>query len=510
MQHLFRSLGTRLIITHILVAITVLIVVGVALLATVPPIQRALTFRHLASSRQASLLFSRQLASQGPNNKIPQRQLLVQVLQDQAQTQNIRILLVNPATQKITFDTANHLTGTTWLESLSSDPVALRWWQRLFSNRALSGNRVLRNQTIRNTARLENELWFYVAGPITPGRGAEALFLIVMRQRVPLWQTLRTFTEEVPPLLIAGVFLAILAMIFLLSTWVAGSVTRSLAPVITGTQQIAAGNQDYRVPVDASSLREVAQLAASFNRMAERVQQSQQAQREFVANVSHDLKTPLTSIQGFAQALIDGAAAHPAAQARAAEIIHAEAQRLSKLVNQLLEAMNLDSGQLQFNLQLLELNQNLGDLFNSYAARSESSRIIFKWQPSAAPLIVNADLNYLPRVFTNLLDNAFIHTPSGGSITILAQRLTAPDKAAAFAEISIVDTGKGIPAADLPYIFDRFYQVDKSRSGKRGFGLGLSIVQDIVEAHGGTVGVESMENLGSRFWVRLPLRPDVD
>ncbi|CAN5711173.1 hypothetical protein BH10CHL1_BH10CHL1_08250 [soil metagenome] len=506
MQRLFRSLGTRLIITHILVAIAVLIVIGALLLASVPPLQRALIFRSLVSNRQASLIINRQIASQ--NNKGAPRQLLFQALQDQAKTQEIRVLLANPTTQKIIFDTANTLTGTTWLASLSEDPAALRWWQRLFNNRAF--NRTARNQTIRNTVRLEDGLWFYVAGPLTPNRGAEALFLIVMRPRVPLWQTLRTVTEEVSPLLMVGVLFAILLMIYLLSAWVAGSVTHSLAPVIAGTQQLAAGNQDYRVPVDHSSLQEMAQLALSFNRMAERVQQSQQAQREFVANISHDLKTPLTSIQGFAQALIDGAATNPATQARAAEIIHAEAQRLGKLVNELLEAMNLDSGQLQFAPQPLDLNQNLGDLLNSYLARSEDSGIALKWQAAPTPLMVNADLNYLPRVFTNLLDNAFSHTPRGGSITVQAQRLNPVGKAPAFAEISIIDTGKGIPEADLAYIFDRFYQVDKSRSGKRGFGLGLSIVQGIVEAHGGTVGVSSVENLGSRFWVRLPLCPEIN
>ncbi|MCX6044793.1 MAG: HAMP domain-containing sensor histidine kinase [Chloroflexi bacterium] len=508
MQRLFRSLGTRLIITHILVAIAVLVVIGALLLASVPSLQRALTFRGLVSNRQASLLVNRQIAaSQGQNNQAASRQSLFQALQDQAETQAIRILLINPATQKITFDTANRLAGTTWLESLNDDTAALRWWQRLFNNRLLASNRAVRNQTIRNTVRLEDELWFYVAGPLPAGRRTDPLFLVVMRARIPLWQTLRTLTEEMPPLLIVSVLFAILVMIYLLSAWVAGSVTRSLAPVIAGTQQLAAGNQEYRVPVDRTSLQEVTQLAVSFNRMAERVQQSQQAQREFVANISHDLKTPLTSIQGFAQALIDGAATNPATQARAAEIIHTEAQRLSKLVNALLEAVNLDSGQLQFDPQPLDLNQNLSDLFTSYLARSENSGITLQWQPFPAPLMVNADLNYLPRVFTNLLDNAFSYTPRGGQITVQAQQISEPAKAGAFVEVSIADTGKGIPAADLPYIFDRFYQVDKSRSGKRGFGLGLSIVRGIVEAHGGTVGVMSVENLGSRFWVRLPLRP---
>jgi two-component system OmpR family sensor kinase len=509
MQRFFGSLGNRLILTHILVATAVLVVVSVALLATVPPLQRGLAFRRLSGSRQTSLLLSRHSAKFAPNDNTPAHPLLLQMLQDQARTQDVRILLVNPQNQQIVFDTANNLTSTNWPESLAAEAPRLRWWPQLSGNKQATAAQTGRNQIIRGSTRLAGGLWFYVAGPFFE-RAPDDLFIVLMRQRTSLWRAFGTLTEEVPPWIIASVLLAILAIIYLLSAWVAGSVTRNLAPMITGTQQIASGNVDYRVPAQASSLREVALLAASFNRMAERVQQSQQAQRDFVANVSHDLKTPLTSIQGFAQALVDGAATHPAAQARAAEIIYAEAQRLDKLVNQLLEAMNLDSGQLQLNQQPLDLNQNLGDLLSGYAARSESSGITLKWQPSATPLIVNADLNYLQRVFTNLLDNAFIHTPRGGSITIHTQRITAPDKSATFAEITLADTGKGIPAADLPHIFDRFYQVDKSRSGKRGFGLGLSIVRGIVEAHNGTVGVESVENLGSRFWVRLPLRLTVD
>jgi len=306
------------------------------------------------------------------------------------------------------------------------------------------------------------------------------------------------------------VLLTILGIIYLLSVWVAGSVIRNLTPVITGTQQIAAGRLDYRVPTDGSSLREVALLAQSFNGMAERVQQSQQAQRNFVANVSHDLKTPLTSIQGFAQALLDGAAMNPTAQARAAEIIHSEAQRLDKLVNELLEAMNLDSGQLQLNRQPFDLNQHLADLLHAYTVRSEQSDIKLVWQPVTTPLVIHADVDYLQRVFSNLLDNAFAHTPSGGTITVRTTTVMLLGKGERAVEVSLADTGKGIPSRDLPYIFDRFYQVDKSRSGKRGFGLGLSIVRGMVEAHGGTVGVESTEGRGSRFWVRLPLRQALD
>jgi len=126
------------------------------------------------------------------------------------------------------------------------------------------------------------------------------------------------------------------------------------------------------------------------------------------------------------------------------------------------------------------------------------------WQLAASSLMVSADPDYLQRAFTNLLDNAFTHTPNGGKITVRT-RITASTPAEHFAEVEIIDTGKGIPSSDLPYIFDRFYQVDKSRSGQRGFGLGLSIVRGIVEAHHGVVGVDSQPGAGSRFWVQLPL-----
>ncbi|MFN8487197.1 MAG: HAMP domain-containing sensor histidine kinase [Caldilineaceae bacterium] len=499
MRHLFHRLGTRLLITHILVALAVLVVVGIALLATVPPVQRALTFRRLATSRQASLLLGRQVVKLEQNGKTAQQQLLFQMLRDQAQAQDMRILLVNTDNKNVTFDSAGKLTDTPWTEPLVAPTQTPRWW------RILPGNRLVRNQVLRGTLQLEGNVWFYVAGPMLPVRGAVNLSLIAMRERTPLWTTLRALTEEVPPVVFASILLAILAIIYLLSAWVASSVTRSLMPVLAGTQQIAAGNLDYRVPTNASSLREVALLARSFNRMAERVQQTQQAQRDFVANVSHDLKTPLTSIQGFAQALLDGAAANPATQARAAEIIHAEAQRLSRLVNELLEALNLDSGQLQLNQERLDLNQQLQDLLKSYTARSEGAGIKLLWQPVPTPIVVSADPHYLQRVFTNLLDNAFTYTPAGGQITVSTASVTAPDKTDSFAEVTVADTGKGIPAADLPHIFDRFYQVDKARSGKRGFGLGLSIVRSIVDAHGGAVQVESTLNVGSRFQVWLPL-----
>ena len=499
MRHLFRSLGTRLLITHILVALAVLLVVGVALLATVPPIQRALTFRRLTTSRQASLLLGRQVVKLEQNGKTAQQQLLYQMLRDQAQAQDMRILLVDTDNKNVTFDSAGKLTNKTWTEPLVASTQTLRWW------RLLPGNRLVRNQALRGTLQLEGNLWFYVAGPMLPVRSAVNLSLIAMRERTSLWTTLRDLTEEVPPVVFAGILVAILAIIYLLSAWVANSVTRSLLPVLAGTQQIASGHLEYRVPTDTSSLREATLLAQSFNRMAERVQQTQQAQRDFVANVSHDLKTPLTSIQGFAQALLDGAAANPTTQARAAEIIHTEAQRLGKLVNELLEALNLDSGQLQLNREPLDLNQQLQDLLKGYTARSESTGIKFLWQPASTPIIVNADPHYLQRVFTNLLDNAFSHTPAGGQITVSTANGAGPDKTDSFAEVTVADTGKGIPAADLPHIFDRFYQVDKARSGKRGFGLGLTIVRGIVDAHGGTIQVESTPNVGSRFQVRLPV-----
>jgi signal transduction histidine kinase len=252
--------------------------------------------------------------------------------------------------------------------------------------------------------------------------------------------------------------------------------------------------------------QEVRALAQSFNDMVERVAAAQQVQRDFLANVSHDLRTPLTSIQGFSQAVAEGIASDPESARRAAQIIHDEAGRLHRMVEELLDLARIESGQFDMRRHAVRTGEVLGAVGESLSvkAREKGLRLEVSIPPDLPRIAGDGDR--LAQVFTNLLDNAIKHTPPGGQVSLRAE--AGPDGIL----ITVRDTGEGIPAADLSRIFERFYQVDKSRQrGEQpGMGLGLAITRQIVEAHGGTIRVASTVGTGTAFTVWLPLpSPDM-
>jgi signal transduction histidine kinase len=304
------------------------------------------------------------------------------------------------------------------------------------------------------------------------------------------------------PLLQAGLIGLVLAIG--LAVLIAGSVARPLNRMGQAARRMAGGDYDQRVPVQGP--REVRTLAASFNDMAGRVAVSQQAQRDFMANVSHDLRTPLTSIQGFSQAIVEGVTSDPESAQRAAQIIHDEAGRMNRMVESLLDLARIEAGQLNFKahaVALSDLLQNVGDSL-SVKARDKGLRLTLEISPGLPRIAGDGDR--LAQVFVNLLDNAVKHTPAGGQITLRAKT------DANGVTIAVQDTGVGIPPDDLPRVFERFYQVDKSRKSARrsGMGLGLAITKQIVEAHGGVIQVASAPGKGTMFTVWLPLpRPDM-
>jgi len=291
----------------------------------------------------------------------------------------------------------------------------------------------------------------------------------------------------------AGV--AILVAI-VLAIWISRSIAQPLQKMATVAQGIARG--DYALAAPESGPDEVRALGQSLNSMKQQVQASQQAQRDFLANVSHELKTPLTSIQGFAQAMLDGAAATPEAIQRSANIIYSEADRMRRLVESLLDLARLDAGLKSLTRSPLDLGSLLAAVTEKFdpQARAQGVALLTELPPTLPAITGDADR--LAQVFTNLLDNALKHTPAGGKVTLAA--ITLPG----WVEVTVSDTGPGIPAEDLSRIFERFYQVDKSRARRAGVGLGLTISKDIVEAHGGSLRAESVVGLGSRFVVRLP------
>lgn len=229
--------------------------------------------------------------------------------------------------------------------------------------------------------------------------------------------------------------------------------------------------------------------------------------KDFVANVSHELRTPLSMLQGYSEALVDDIAGSPEERKEMAQVIHDESLRMGRLVKDLLDLAKLENGNLELHFRELEVNSFLKRIQRKFAALSKENDIsITCILPEGDLLLEQADEDRLEQVMTNLLDNALRHTPAHAGIEIKASK--EQYKGGDAVRIEISDQGYGIPAEDLPYIFERFYKADKARTrgASGGTGLGLSIVKNLVEAHQGTVSVRSQIGQGTTFSIMLPCR----
>jgi two-component system phosphate regulon sensor histidine kinase PhoR len=231
--------------------------------------------------------------------------------------------------------------------------------------------------------------------------------------------------------------------------------------------------------------------------------------KDFVANVSHELRTPLTTIKGYVEALLDGAKDDPAASTKFLDIILKQSDRLNLIIEDLLELSKIESGHVVFKKEPLDLRPIIDHTLSMMKpiADKNGHRLVSSVDDTLPPMA--GDEGRLVQVLTNLLDNAVKYTPSGGTITVgakLVPEIGITEQTGQTIELSVVDTGIGIPEQDRPRVFERFYRVDKARSRELGgTGLGLAIVKHIVEGHGGQVWVEAAQPQGSRFVVRLPI-----
>ncbi|MBP6016536.1 MAG: HAMP domain-containing histidine kinase [Candidatus Promineofilum sp.] len=392
---------------------------------------------------------------------------------------DVRILVVDTSAEVIVFDTA---TGDDWVGDQLTNVERPQ-------NLVLAN--VSRGGIFGTFVHTNGSRWLVFAEP-EPSLGRALIFYA---QPEP---TAGEFFNEyfLNPLIYAGTLALLLAVV--LAAIITRSVTRPLGTMAVAAEAIARGEYEQRVPQEGPD--EVQRVAGSFNSMAAQVKTTQQAQRDFVANVSHDLKTPLTAITGWSQALIDGAADGPEERLRAAETIHDEADRMARLVNELLDLARLESGQLQMTMRPVDLNAVLADVHRSQLPRARAKQIDLQLDAAEGALVLG-DPDRLAQIFTNLADNALAYTSSGGGVRLSTRA------ADGWVEGIVTDTGPGIAVEELPRVFERFYRLEKSRArgeGGRGSGLGLAIVNELVAAHGGQVRVSSEVGRGSAFVVRLP------
>lgn len=341
----------------------------------------------------------------------------------------------------------------------------------------------------------QGRTWLVVTSPV-----GEAGLLAVAAPRPGVRAYAGMLVDVVPPLLQAALIalLASLLLAFLMARWVSGP----LQGLAQAARAVAGG--DFQAAPEQGGPREVRQVVNAFNEMVAQVQAGQRAQRDFVANVSHELKTPLTSIQGYAQAILDGTASDPDQRQRAADVIHAEALRLRGLVDDLLDLARIDAGQIQLTKEPFDPQALLMGVVERLQLTLREKDIELQLELDDLPRIVG-DADRLRQVFLNLLVNAIDHTAEGGRITLGG--LVAGSALRIFVE----DSGPGIPSEEQARVFERFYQLDAARTSGtgRGAGLGLSIAQELVAAHEGTIEVDSRVGEGARFTVVLPLsRPD--
>ena len=302
------------------------------------------------------------------------------------------------------------------------------------------------------------------------------------------------WADLLPRLIFAGIIGVLAGSLVAALLW--SSLFRTLRKATGAIRAVAAGDYDQRVPETGPS--EVKALARDVNRMADSVQASQRTLREFLANVSHELKTPLTSIRGFAQAMQDGTLESPEERARAARVIDAESRRVLQLVTELLDLARIESGQQRMELADVDASDLLADVADVFAIRAAEAGVAVNVRPGGQQMVL-ADFDRIEQVLSNLVDNALRHTPRGGHVELWSEGRTP-----GFVDFVVADDGEGIAADDLPHVFDRFYRTALGEPEMPGAGLGLAISREIVRAHGGDIVARARAGRGTEFRFTLP------
>ncbi len=322
----------------------------------------------------------------------------------------------------------------------------------------------------------------------TMNTGAVILNLSTSRVNMPLWVVFGT-------LLIAMAFVSIIAMIMILIS--TNNIIQPVSEMKDISRAIADG--DFSKEIAVTSNDEIGQLAEAINSMTNDLKELENMRSGFIANISHDFRSPLTSIRGFLEAMLDGTIPeelHP----KYMQIVLDETNRLTKMTNNILDLTKMENGQDEVKPVHFDVNEMIIKMALGFEQRIEEKKLKMDFQFLQEKLFVNADIDKIQRVIYNLIDNALKFTREGDSICI--ETGVVGQKAV----ITVADTGLGIDEKSLPHIFERFNKGDASRGhDKKGNGLGLTIVRQILLNHGEDIKVSSKPGQGTRFTFTLPL-----
>ncbi len=326
------------------------------------------------------------------------------------------------------------------------------------------------------------------------GDALEGLILI----STPIAGVQSFLSELIQTLVISFIWITLAAVI--VSIFISERITSPLKELEKAAKSYSHGNFDVQV-AETGVDNEVAALAGAFNEMSKVIKENEMQRRSFLGSVSHDMRTPMTSIAGFVDGILDGTIP-PEKHEYYLKIVSAETHRLSRLVNSLLDITRIQSGERKFNMAEFDLCELLRLVLISMEAQIDAKRLDIEFEPCSDKCIVFADSDGIHQVAYNIIHNAIKFTDEGGKLRISVDRHEGKKYL-----VTIYNTGKGMKKEELPYVFDRFYKADPSRGlDKSGAGLGLFIVKTILNSHGQKIWVESEEGKYCAFKFTLPTK----
>lgn len=297
-------------------------------------------------------------------------------------------------------------------------------------------------------------------------------------------------------LLMCFIALVIIAFVTVSGLFFVRSIVRPVKKINETAIKIAKGDLGARIE-DTGGDDEIGQLCESINNMAHEIKESERMKNEFISTVSHELRTPLTAIKGWGETILEDPIKDEALTKRGLNVIISESERLTSLVEELLDFSRMENGNLTMRMSSMDVLAELDEAVFVFKDRSIREGKELLYNVSEVPAPMTGDPNRIKQVFVNILDNSFKYTEAGGTISVTAKAENG------FVTITIADTGCGIPTADIPYVTEKFY---KANASVRGSGIGLAVVNEIVKRHNGTLSLNSIEGKGTTVTVVFPIQ----